>query len=82
MRPAVSPIVVEDLEQQLKQSLRKVEPNPDFITHLQDRLTDPSLPSVEKRQSLGRGLLLLVVSFLSGILLLWLMRQFRTAAIS
>lgn len=78
MRPAYSPIVVEDLEQQLKQSLRKVEPNPEFVNHLQDRLTNPIQLSVERRQSLGCGLLLIAGSFLSGLLLFLLVRQLRS----
>jgi hypothetical protein len=80
MRPAYSPIVVEALEQQLKQSLRKVEPNPEFVNHLQNRLTNPTQLSVERRQSIGCGLLLIAGSFMSGVLLLLLIRQFRPAA--
>jgi hypothetical protein len=80
MRPAFSPVVVEDLEQQLKQSLRKIEPNPEFVNHLQDRLTNPVQLSVERRQSIGCGLLLIAGSFMSGVLLLLLVRQFRPTA--
>lgn len=70
---------VEGLEQQLKQSLRKVEPSPEFISHLQYRLTDPSKPKLEKRESYGFGLLLVAVSLLSGVLLVWLISQLRAA---
>jgi hypothetical protein len=77
MRPAFSLTVVEDLEQQLKQSLRKVEPNPEFVNHLQDRLTNPVQLSVERRQSIGCGLLLVAASFMAGLLVLLLVRQLR-----
>lgn len=77
MRPAVSPEAVNTLEQQLKLSLRKVEPNPEFVTHLHTRLTDPSRMGIERRQSVGFGLLLFAASFLSGMFLIWLLRQNR-----
>ncbi|MBE0696137.1 MAG: hypothetical protein IH586_04370 [Anaerolineaceae bacterium] len=80
MCPAYSPVVVEDLELQLKQSLRKVEPNPEFVNHLQDRLTNPTQMSVERRQSIGFGLLLIAGSIMSGMLLLLLVRLLRPAA--
>jgi hypothetical protein len=77
MSPSVSPAVLETLEHQLKLSLHKVDPNPEFVTHLQYRLTDTSRPSLEERQIIGVNLLLLLIPFLSGLLLLWVIRQFR-----
>jgi hypothetical protein len=75
MRAVSSPEVVDILEQQLKMSLRKIEPNPDFVTHLHTRLTDPSPMSIEQRQSIGFGLLLFAASLLSGVFLILLLRQ-------
>lgn len=71
---------VDELERQLMQSLRKVEPNPVFVDHLHTRLTDPSRPSIERRQSLGVSLFLVAASLISGILLIWLMRLYRPGA--
>jgi hypothetical protein len=82
MRATFSPNAVDDLEQQLKLSLKKVEPNPAFVDHLQIRLTNPVQLSVERRQSIGLGLLLIAGSFMSGIVLLLLMRQLRPASSS
>lgn len=77
MSPSVSPVILESLEHQLKLSLHKVEPNPEFINHLQYRLTDTTRPSLEERQLIGVNLLLLLTPFLFGILFIWLIRQFR-----
>jgi hypothetical protein len=80
MRPTYSPDIVEDLEHQLKMSLRKVEPSPEFVTHLHTRLTDPARMSIERRQSLGLGMLLVAVSCMSGMVLIGLLRLFRPAS--
>jgi hypothetical protein len=70
MRSAYATVGVEDLEQQLKRSLRKVEPNPEFVTHLQIRLADPARMSIERRQSLGVSLLMIAASLVTGLMLL------------
>jgi hypothetical protein len=56
-----------------------VQPDPVFVGHLQTRLTTPSLMTVERRQNTAFGLLLVAFSFLSGVLLVWFLRQFRAA---
>jgi len=73
----VPPDGVEDIEQQLKLSLHRVEPRSEFVTHLQDRLVNPPPTKVENRQSLGCAFFLLLFSFLSGILLIGLLRHLR-----
>jgi hypothetical protein len=80
MRLIFSSLYVDDLENQLKQSLRKVEPNQDFVDHLHNRLTNPSNLSIERRQSYGLGLFLVAISLLGGVLLVSLLRILRSAS--
>ena len=70
---------VESLEDQLKRSLRRVEPREEFVDHLHDRLTTPPPMMVERRTHTAIGLLVVAFSLLSGVLVVWLMRQFKTA---
>jgi hypothetical protein len=77
MRSAFSSEAVEELEHQLELSLRRIEPNPEFVDHLHSRLTTPVSMSIERRQSIGVGLLLTALSLTTGLFLLWLMRIFR-----
>ncbi len=67
------------LENQLRLSLRRVQPNPEFVGHLQNRLTSPVVTTIERRQNAAFGLLLVACSLLSGIFVIWLLRQFRAA---
>lgn len=76
---AISPDLENLLENQLKHSLRPVQPNPEFVGHLHTRLTSPSTMTVERRQNAAFGLLLVAFSLLSGVFLIWLLRQFRAA---
>jgi len=46
---------------------------------LHNRLTTPRSLTVERRKNAGFSLLLVGFSLFSGLLLIWLMRQFRTA---
>lgn len=80
MRQAVSSLLVDDIEQQLRQSLTRVQPDQEFVDHLHSRLKNPSQLSIEQRLSLGRGLLLVAGSLVSGILLLFLLRQLRLSS--
>jgi len=80
MRSAYSFDEVEDLEHQLELSLRRVEPNPDFVNHLHNRLTTPIGMSIERRQSVGLGLLLTALSLTTGFLLIRLMKHLRNAS--
>ncbi len=75
---APSPEAVEFLENQLKRSLRRVEPREEFVDHLYDRLTTPPSMTVERRTNTAVGLLVVAFSLLSGVIVVWLMRQFRT----
>lgn len=79
MRPAFAPSspAVEALEQQLKVSLRPVQPDREFVDHLHSRLTTPSLTIIERRESVAFSLLLVAGALLFGIFFVWLMRQFR-----
>jgi hypothetical protein len=79
MRSAPSKEAVENLENQLKQSLRPVKPNQEFVDHLHDRLTTPVSMSVERQDTAAISLLLVAFSLLSGAFLVWVMRQFRSA---
>lgn len=66
---------VERLESQLQRSLRRVEPDPRFVGHLQDRLSAPALLVIERRQNTALGMLVLAISLLGGFALIWLLRQ-------
>lgn len=79
MRPTSSSETVENLEHQLALSLQRIEPNPEFINHLHHRLKTPATTTIERRQSLGLGLLLTALSLAAGISLVVILRQFRVA---
>jgi hypothetical protein len=68
-----------NLENQLKLSLRRVQPNPEFVGHLQTRLTSPPMMTIERRQNAAFGLLVLGFSLASGVFVVWLLRQLRAA---
>jgi hypothetical protein len=70
------PEVVSDLENQLKFSLRPVQPNPEFVNRLHNRLTSPPSMTVEREQT-ALGLLVIAISLLTGVLLIFTLRQFR-----
>lgn len=74
-----SPEAVENLENQLKRSLRPVAPREEFVGHLHDRLTSPPEMTVERRTHTAMGFLLVAFSLLSGVFVVWLMRQLRAA---
>jgi hypothetical protein len=76
---ANSPDAENNLENQLKRSLRPVKPNPEFVGHLQNRLTTPVTMTIERRQNAALGLFLIAISLMSGVFLIWLLRQFRAA---
>ncbi len=75
---ASSPDAVNNLENQLKLSLRPVQPNPEFAGHLHSRLTTPVLMTLERRENAALGLLVVAFALLSGLLLVWLVRHLRT----
>jgi hypothetical protein len=67
-----------NLENQLKRSLRPVKPDPEFVGHLHNRLTTPVEMTIEQSQNTAFGLLLVAFSLMSGVFLIWLLRQFRS----
>jgi len=73
-----TPDMVEDLEGQLRRSLRRVEPRQEFVGNLYDRLVTPPAMTVERRTNTAYGMLLAACSLLSGVILIWVLRQFRT----
>jgi len=79
MRVAYTPEMVEDLEQQLKLSLRPVKPDQEFVSSLQTRLSNPVRMTVERRETWAFSMLLIAGSMLSGVFLIWLLRQLRTS---
>ncbi len=79
MRPTISAEGVEELEQQLALSLRRIEPKPEFVDHLHYRLKTPATMTLERRHSFGIGLLLTALSLTAGIFLIVILRQFRAA---
>lgn len=78
--PGLPDFPVEILENQLKQSLRPVKPDPEFIDHLHTRLKTPATTILEQRENTAAGLLVVAFSLLSGFILILLMRQFRSSS--
>ncbi len=76
---ANSPDIVNNLENQLKLSLRPVQPNPEFVGHLHSRLTTPAIMTIERRENAALGLLLVAFSLMSGVLLILFLRHLRAA---
>ena len=74
--PTPSSDMVDTLEQQLFYSLRPVKPSPDFVNHLQHRLTSPPVMTVDREYKVF-GLLLVATSLLTGLLMVLLMRKLR-----
>jgi hypothetical protein len=72
-------VPVDQLEQQLQLSLRRVEPDRQFVNHLQSRLNGPTITVMEQRQNSALVMLLAALSMLSGVLLFWLVHQIRAA---
>lgn len=62
------------LEQQLQISLRRVDPDPRFVSVVQRRLT--AIPSVTvERRSYLRAFLVVSLGLFSGALLFWVLRR-------
>lgn len=76
--PGSTAFPVEFLEDQLKQSLRPVKPDPEFVHHLNTRLKTPATTILERRENAAARLLVVAFSLLSGFILVWVMRQFRS----
>jgi hypothetical protein len=69
---------VNDLEQQLMFSLRPVQPSPEFVNHLQHRLTSPPSMTVEREYKIF-GMLMIAASLFTGAMLVLLLRHLRSA---
>jgi hypothetical protein len=65
---------MKEIEQRLNSSLRPIQPAPEFIDKLYSRLTTGPGISIETRPR-QYGFLVLVFGFVSGILLLWILRR-------
>ncbi|MBN1370384.1 MAG: hypothetical protein JW987_00375 [Anaerolineaceae bacterium] len=63
---------IYQLEQQLQNSLRRVQPDPQFVQQLQYRLANPG-PTLSAPRTAGVGLLLTALGIAGGVLLLWLL---------
>ena len=71
-----SPEMFFSLEQDLKRSLRPVQPNPEFVHRLQTRLTDPGHTIIEPH-SRRMGFIIFLFGLSFGVLILWLLRRLR-----
>lgn len=77
MRTAFTMEMVDDLEQQLKLSLRPVHPDQEFVTTLQTRLSNPVTMQVEPSQPVAFAMLMIAFSMFTGAFLILLLRQLR-----
>lgn len=70
---------IESLEQDLLRSLRPVQPNPEFVTHLRRRLATPATTVVESRPAALTSLVLFILGLglAVGLFLVWVVRQLR-----
>ncbi len=69
--------IFSKLETNLQRSLNPVSPNPEFITHLHQRLTRPATVILEQP---GKGpiwILVVVGGLVSGVVLVWLLRRLK-----
>ena len=65
-----------NLERELQRSLRPVQPDPAFINQLHARLVNPA-PTVLAPHTAGLGLMLAAVGITTGLVVLWIVRQFQ-----
>jgi hypothetical protein len=72
-----SPAAVESLEQQLRLTLRPIQPDKQFVDHLHTRLTTSPAMTLERRSSTALGLLLIAFSLMTGVLIVGIIRLFR-----
>ena len=63
------------LEEDLSVYLKPVDPDPDFIRKLGDRLTKPNLVSIEHHHNTLLAGILVAAGLASGALLVWLLRR-------
>jgi hypothetical protein len=70
---------INSLEQDLERSLRPVQPNPEFVNRLHDRLVTPAGMVVESRRSpaYSLGAFLVGIGLAVGLFLVWVIRQLR-----
>jgi hypothetical protein len=70
---------INSLEQDLERSLRPVQPNPEFVNRLHNRLVTPAAMVVESRRSpaYSLGAFLVGIGLAVGLFLVWVIRQLR-----
>lgn len=68
----------EGLERRLNESFSQVEPNPDFVNQLRNRLSYPAEVTLERAYHLPvMATVIIGMSLFSGTLLYWIIRGFR-----
>jgi hypothetical protein len=67
------------LEEELGRSLRRVQPNPEFVNRLHSNLVTPATMVLEKQRSPAYNLAVFMVGLglAVGLLLVWIVRQMR-----
>jgi hypothetical protein len=67
------------LEEDLVRSLRRVQPNPEFVNRLHTNLVTPATMVMERKPSLANSLAIFLVGMglAVGLLLVWIIRQLR-----
>ena len=70
---------LNSLEEDLERSLRRVQPNPEFVNRLHTHLVTPTTMVMEKRRSpvYSLGVFLVGMGLLVGLFLIWIIRQLR-----
>jgi hypothetical protein len=68
---------INSLEKQLSESLQPIRPDPTFIKSLKEKLSNSSSVYVENR-SPRPGLLIIGLGLFTGVLMIWLLRRFRS----
>jgi hypothetical protein len=70
---------INSLEEELGRSLRRVQPNPEFINRLHTNLVTPAAMVLERRRSPVYNLAVFMVGMglAVGLLLIWIIRQLR-----
>ena len=62
-----------DLEKSLQFSLSPVQPNPEFVYRLRDRLTAPPSIMIEPRKT-AAAFVIVMFGLFTGVFLIWLIR--------
>lgn len=68
------PFFTDLLEQQLTQGLQPIQPRPEFIFQLQNKLIRPKVIQIEE-QNYGLALIAVSLGLFLGALALWILRR-------